>query len=729
MTFGVRSSLLVAFLVSSAGIAWTQTTATMLGTVKDASGAVIAEAAVTAKHVDTGLSRTAQTDARGTYRIVALPIGEYEVSSERTGFKTAIRRGLRLVVGQEAVVDVTLEVGAVEQQVTVTAEAPLVNTTLSSTSGLVDEQQVKELPLNGRSFDQLLTLNAGTVDYSSQAGRHSFSVGGRRPDEVVYMINGVQYIGADTSAGLYNTPSGISGQVLGVDAMREFNVQSDAYGAEQGKKAGGQIGIVTTSGTNQLHGGAFEYLRNSALDARNFFNDDKAPFKRNQFGGTLGGPIKRDQLFVFGSYEGFRQRRQGSGESVVPDLNARQGLLPIGPGGSLIQVPNLKPQMLEYMKLWKEPNGPNLPGGTAVRTSDTVTSIREDFGLGRVDYNLSDKDFLSGTVLIDDGEEKSPSGTGFTVGNEILRSRLISIQETRSFSPSVLNVATLGFTRAFAFSESALTIDFPPNLRMVEGSPAVGSIRIGGSIVSGATNVSSPPGGGKPQYEGRNIFTLADDVHYSRGSHSFTFGFKVNRTHDNVFRVTTGEGAVSYASLTTMLQDQPTTWQGVPNVASMGWRQTIFGLYAQDDIQLRPNLSLRVGLRQEGSSGWNERTCRASNYIFDENGDMLSEPRVGCSILTENKAWVLWQPRMGLAWDPTGSGKWSVRAGFGIHHSIQDVFGFRLTNPPFNGLMAIENTPLLSIIPVSAGLGAELPCTAERVAAGVVCRIYSPNGA
>jgi hypothetical protein len=661
-----RVGRLVMAIVSSWFVAttlWAQTTATMTGTVKDFSGAIVPEATVTVKHVETALTRTAQTDARGYYRVPALPVGQYEVSAEKTGFKALVRRGITLVVGQELALDLTLEVGPVEQQVTVTAEAPLVNTTVSSTAGLVEEKQVKDLPLNGRSFDQLLTLNAGTTQFYADS-RNTFSVSGRRPDENNFTINGIEYIGSDTSA-QYITPTGSSGQLLGTDAMREFNVQTDAYGAEYGKKSGGQVAIVTLSGTNQLHGSIFHYLRNNALDARNFFDADTPPFKRNQFGASLGGPIKRDKLFVFGSYEGFRQRRGGSGQAVVPDLDARRGFLPVGPGNSLIQVPDLQPRMLEYMKLWKEPNRPSIGGGAALLVTNPVRAIREDFGVIRVDYTLSSKDSLSGTFLRDDGEENSPGNASFTVSNSVLRNQLGGIQETRVFSPSVVNVFTLGVSRGYSESGSVMTIDFPQNLRIFEGSPVPGSIGIGGSILAGVTSISST-GGSPPQNTARTNYTLSDDVHYTRGSHSFSFGTWIQRVHDNTNRGTNLGGSVTYSTLVTMLQDRPTTIQGAsPSTPTLGYRYTHAAFYVQDEIKLRPNLTVRLGLRDDSLSSWNEAHCRSSNYWFDQNGDMLSEPNVACSILKENKNKLLLQPRIGLAWDPTGTGKWSVRAGCG----------------------------------------------------------------
>jgi hypothetical protein len=228
-----RIAAVAAVLAFVTAVGWAQVSGSIKGTVKDTSGAIVPDAAITVKHTETGLSRNATTDAGGNYVLAALPVGQYEVTAEKAGFKQTIRQGVHLVVGQQLVLDLALEIGAVEQQVTITAEAPLVNTTLSSTSGLVTEQQVKDMPLNGRSFDQLITLNTGVANYSSQSSRSTFTVGGRRPDENRFTINGTEYVGTDT-VGLYVMPGGSSGQLLGVDAVREFNVQSETYGVEYG---------------------------------------------------------------------------------------------------------------------------------------------------------------------------------------------------------------------------------------------------------------------------------------------------------------------------------------------------------------------------------------------------------------------------------------------------------------------------------------------------------------
>src|SRR5213083_2784202 len=391
-SFGGFVTAIVVLIALPACLVFAQTstaTATILGVVKDTSGALVPGVSITVKHTETGQTRAAISSETGDYNVPLLPVGAYELTTARTGFKQDVRRGIDLIVGQQAVINLTLEVGAAGEQVTVTEEAPLVNTTLSSTSGLISEQQIKELPLNGRSFDQLLALNAGVVNNTSNMAGGAggafpaFSVAGHRQETNRFLLNGVDWVGGNAT-GQFITPSGASSQLLGVDAVREYNVLEHTYGAEYGKRAGGQVSIVTSSGTNQWHGDVFEYLRNSALDAKNYFEDAKGPFKRNQFGGTLGGPLKKDKLFVFGNYEGFTQRLAQSTRSIYPDVKSRQGLLPCYlayPGNvaancpdraAFVPVPNLQRGMLPFANaFWPVPNSSELlsanglPTGTA----------------------------------------------------------------------------------------------------------------------------------------------------------------------------------------------------------------------------------------------------------------------------------------------------------------------------------------------------------------------------
>src|SRR5437016_2384616 len=294
---GGSVTAIVALIALGTCLSLAQTsTATILGTVKDTSGALIPGVSITVKHTESGLTRTVVSGERGGYNVPLLPVGPYELTTTMPGFKQVVRSGVNLVVGQEAVIDLTLEVGANAEQVTVTEEAPLVNTTLSSTSGLITEQQVKDLPLNGRSFDRLLELNAGVVNNASNMGGGggfpAFSVAGHRQETNRFLINGVDWIGGNATH-QFMTPSGASSQLLGVEAVREYNVLEHTYGAEYGKRAGGQVSIVTSSGTNQWHGDLFEYHRNSASMRRTTSRTKRVHSKGTNSGGPSEVPSRR----------------------------------------------------------------------------------------------------------------------------------------------------------------------------------------------------------------------------------------------------------------------------------------------------------------------------------------------------------------------------------------------------------------------------------------------------
>ena len=307
-----------------------QVSAAIVGKVEDTSGGGVGGAKVTVKSLETGATRVVTTDDAGNFRALSLPLGPQEVKAEKTGFKAVVRTGINLEVGQEAVVNLRLELGEFVQQIAITEETPVVNVTTASVSGMVGEREIKDLPLNGRGFDNLIALNPGTINYSamkspntSTSNGNTFSVAGRRTGENLFLLNGVEYMG---SSQLAVTPGGVSGDLLGIDAVREFNVLTDTYSAEYGKRAGAQVSIVTQSGTNALHGTIFEFVRNSAFDSPGPFDQGTVPpFRRNQFGAAAGGPLKKDRLFLFGNYEGFRQALAVSSLSVVPDANARQG--------------------------------------------------------------------------------------------------------------------------------------------------------------------------------------------------------------------------------------------------------------------------------------------------------------------------------------------------------------------------------------------------------------------
>jgi hypothetical protein len=728
-------------------------TASISGVVRDASGAVIPGVTITAKHIDSGLMRTAVSNEAGNYSIPLLPVGAYEITTELPGFKQEIRRGVTLTVGQEAVVNFNLEVGTVSESVTVTGEAPIVNTTLASTTGLVNESQIKDLPLNGRGFDQLMAVAPGTINYTSNVNLNGnfFSVVGRRPEENTFSINGVEYIGSN-SAGQPIGPAGASGQTLGVDAVREFNLVQHSYGAEYGKRAGGHVVTVTTSGTNQLHGSVFEYLRNSALDARNFFDQTSAapPFKRNEFGGTLGGPIKKDKLFIFGNYEGFRQRLALSNVAVVPDSQVRQGLLPCylaTPGacgsnpGQYVTAPNLKSGMLPFAQnFWPTPTGAELlvpagianaglPTGTAFAISNPKQSVREDFGLARFDYNASSKDTYSVNYLISDGDKSDPRPDTNFVQISKSRNQVVAFQQTHVFSPTLLNSFNGGFTRAYSPVSTPPAVPIPANLAFITGR-LPGQITLGGGVSTAAASGIVAANGNDPTANALNLYTASDDIHLSKGNHSLSFGAWYQRVQENQSGPAQNKsGTVAYPTLLAFLQDAPTAFNANVVVTPVGYRQHLAALYFQDEMKLRPNFTLRLGLRDEMTDGWNEVKSRCSNLVYDKStGLPLTDPLIGSSCLTENNAKALLQPRVGIVWDPTGTGVWAVRAGFGIHNDLQDNLAFRLdSNPPFNPRVVLSG-PMLAQYPINPAIPMPPNCNAQLVAAKANCAIYSVGG-
>lgn len=718
------------------GVAGAQVTAAISGTVTDPSGAAVEGAAITITSLETGGQRHTTTDSSGNYTVLGLPLGATEVRAEKTGFKPVDRTGITLVVNQNARVNFQLQVGEFVSQVNVSEQAPVVNTTTQSVAGLVGEEQVKDLPLNGRSFDNLITLNPGAISYSLRSSGTStnngneFTVDGRRPMDNIVLLNGVEYTG---SSQLADTPGGASGELLGIDAVREFNILTDTYSAQYGKRAGAQVIVVTQSGTNALHGTLFEFLRNSDLDARNFFDRGFVPpFRRNQFGGALGGPIKKNRLFLFGNYEGFRQALAESSLSEVPDSEARQGLLP-NAAGVYKPVARLNPAMLKYFALWPQANGPELlssglPSGTALAYYNPRQNIREDFGTTRADYAISDRDTLTAAYTIDNGTNLTPTADPLFGSNLMLVSQVASLQETHVFSPIALNTARVGFSRA-AYNFNAVDLaSFPSNLDFVTGNGGPGGIVIGGGVTTtGASAITSAgPNNAANVWNRRSLFTYQDDFQVTKGMHQLSVGVWFQPMRDNENTASRQLGQASFTSLTTFLQGTTSSFQVVPNPNELGWRSFFGAWYAEDVMKLRRNLTVRVGLRYEFTNGWNEADGRAANYITNSQGVLETNPVVGKSLFTSNNATHLLGPRVGLAWNPAGDGKTAIRAGFGIYYSLIDDLAFLVNSvPPYNGSASFSNVSLPNILPIVSGVPPAPPCGPGAPSA---CTVFAPQG-
>src|SRR6185437_8056961 len=405
------------------------------------------------------------------------------------------------------------------------------------------------------------------VGTSNSALGNMFAVDGRRPQENLYLLNGIEYTGAS----LINiTPGGASGQLLGVDAVREFNIVSDTYGAEYGKRPGGQVSIITASGTNELHGSAYEFLRNSALDARNFFDQGAIPqFQRNEFGGALGGPIKKNKLFLFGNYEGYRQHLALSNVTLVPDNAVRAGYLPNATGTSQTYV-GLAPGVAPLLSLWPVQNGPELGGGVAEAFNHPLQTIREDFGTTRFDYNISNADTLFAVYTVDDSADNTPSANPLSNAVETLREQVASIQEQHVFSPSLLNTARIGFSRATFFFTGTTPVDLPG---WVSGQP-IGAIVIGGgTALNGASSITGAgTNAGSNLTAARNLFTYDDHVMWMHGRNQVEAGvwFQRIQANDNLAQYQYGQA--SFSSLLSFMQGTIGTFTVVPSPMELGWR-------------------------------------------------------------------------------------------------------------------------------------------------------------
>ena len=719
-----RSSLRLMFcvVVLCSASALGQVTANLSVRVTDQTGAAITAASVTAINVDTQLSRSTTTSQSGLYQLVALPIGRYEIHASKSGFAEQVRTGIVLVVGQDATADLTLQVGQRSEQVKVVGDVPIVNTTTQDISGLVGEKEVKALPLNGRSYDLLLELTPEIVNFTSQktggvgvsnsSTGNNFAVAGNRPQQNEFLLNGVEFTGAAENN---MTPGGASGNLLGVDAVQEFNVLRDTYGAEYGKHPGGQIDIITQSGSNQWHGDVYEFLRNSALNARNYFDpaNTKPLFQRNQYGGSLGGPIQKDKTFFFVNYEGFTQNLHQTSVAFVPSLASRA-----------LAVASVKP----LLNLWPTPTAsdPTFNGISEVSSSPLQT-IRENFGTARVDHVFSPKDTFSAVYTIDDGNDFTPTTADpYSADVLTLREQVLSLSETHIFSPTLLNIATFGYSRAGYFFTGEPTPGTPaadvPGFLLGD---QVGAVVVGGSAASNPQAQIGLAGSnnGSNLNVARNLYTYEDQVSLTHGIHQFTFGAWFQQFQSNEMLALSQYGQATFASLQTFLAGTTSSFLYDPAPTEMNWRSLFGALYAQDVIRLSPRFTLSVGFRDEYSTGWNEAHGRAANYLFPD-GVISNDPRIAGSSFTVNNAKFLPQPRIGFAWSPFAD-KTVVRAGFGMYNDLQDALGYRMDqNAPFNPTYTIASLPV-SKLPIDPD--APVPAKALLSPGGVQPNLQMPT--
>lgn len=629
--------------------------ATLTGTVTDSSGAVVPKAQVTITDVATGVARKITADNAGLYSAPNLLPGTYQVSVTAPGFATEIRSGITLTVGAQQVLDVAMRVGQVNETVQVTGEAPMVQLASSTISGEVNATTVRELPLNGRSWTDLAKLQPGVVSAETHAAQDvnrgfgaQLSISGARPQQNNYRLDGVSI--NDYSNG---GPGSVIGQNLGVDAIQEFSVLTSNYSAEYGKTSGGVVNAITRSGTNSFHGSAYEFLRNSALDTRNFFDGPTVPpFKRNQFGVSAGGPIRKDRTFIFGDYEGIRQSLGTTQIATVPSAASRG--IGTGPNGGL------GPAILCSNPAGADPSNPCSPHGvTGAFNPDPVTGIdqtalrylpffqlpnagtigngdlglfafvrqqivRENYFTTRVDEKISDKDSLFGTYSFDNSPLTQPDILDNVLQSSIARRQIAAIEESHVFNPSVVNSLRLGFNRERANSGGSIkTINPAADDTSVNWwAPGLPPPQVN------LPGVDRVPGFAPPTFAYVwNAYQAYDDAFVTRGLHSLKFGVGVERDQLNETTNTADYlGTFTFKSLSDFLTNTPHSVAGVaPGLASPRYmRLTMAGVYVQDDWRIRPNLTLNLGLRYEFSTVLTETRGKAHQSRQHDRGTTAS---------------------------------------------------------------------------------------------------------
>lgn len=690
----VRFCVLTAFLTASL---FAQTTASIGGRVEDPTGAAIAGARVAGKNLETGLVRSTLTGEDGHYTLAALPVGAYEVRAESSGFRPTVQKGVGLVLGETVLLDFRLQLGKVEEEVTVYSQVSPVNTSTSELSYLVSEEHIRDMPLNGRNYTDLALLQPGVVSYPYRDGgsvvAHGMgaSVNGQDPRSNVYLLDGTP------QNDFTNGPAGsAAGTALGMETIREFRVETNAYSAEFGRNSGGQITALTKSGSNDLHGSLYEYFRNDNLDARNFFDPSQKPkFTRNQFGATAGGPVRKERVFYFVGFETLKERLGKSIISVVPDQNARQGILPgIAPFTVNAAV---KPFLDQY----PAPNGRNLGGGLANSLYGFRQTLGQYFAQGRMDFRLGSAHQAFARYTFDDADQFLPTDFPQFPRDFVSRNQFLTLEDTWITSPSTLHTFRGSFsrTRIGQFVQANVPSTLGP---FVPGRGIMGGIDIGGI-----------PGRFGPQTSGnlnlvQNLFGFEHGMVRTSGKHILKAGFLAEHYRENMFNPTFSLGIYTFANLENFLRNRPTSFLGLTPTGALDryWRYTLFGFYVQEGYRASTRMTLNAGLRYELTTMPKDIYGRDS-ALPDLNA---ATPVVGR--LSQNPTYKNFSPRFGFAWDVFGNGLTSVRGGYGWFFNTNNQQNLipTVTNPPYTPRVTIANNASFTnltfpVVPFDRGVG------------------------
>ena len=693
MRFRVVVALLLVATTSSLATAQI-TSATLSGTIKDATGGVLPGVDVVVRNLDTGLTRNVVSDANGYFTVPGLAPGKYEARASLQGFSTWVQSGIVLEVGAQAGLNLVMSLGATEETITVSGESALVDVRTSALSAVVDEKTIEELPLNGRNYILLATLQPGIVQFTERQSTSpaqrgvQLNINGMGGRSNSYLLDGANmrgYAGQATVTAADTT--------LGVETIQEFRVVTNAFSADYGRVMGGVINVATKSGTNVLHGSGFEFFRSSKMDARNFFDvGAPPPFTRHQYGGAFGGPVVRNKVFFFGGFERLQEDLGTTVITAVPTAAARLG--------------SVNPLVKPYLDLYPLPNGRELGPGVGEYTYEFTRTTRENFLQGRVDIALSDKDQVFVRHTYDGSRQVSPVASGViqTTGlpqfftNSTSGNHFLTAEAKRTLTPNLLNTARFSSSVLTYEQQAANTLTAP--MPFVPEAPFMGLILIGG--LSQVGNYAA-----EPSTQNIDYWTWSDDLTYTKGKHLLKTGMLIEHAFAEKLTTVNSRGTYTFANLGQFMAGVPSRFQGNAPGPQFERRRpnTLFGFYVQDDYRVTSNLTLNLGARYEFFT-----------VPADEDGldaylpDPATSPDTVLGGPFANPSLKNIAPRVGFAWDVTGDGRTAIRGGSGLYYD---------TDGPYNSSLgiSIQTPPFVQVVNVS---GAGIPFPTPTFTGGAV---------